>query len=838
MLKLILTFFILALLAIKPNVSLAGQSLFNQAVYLDQTLAVTEGYRMGQSAAVNPAQSHMVIGSSAENTMGKSSGAAYLFEQVNGQWQEVARLLPPTQANDVYFGRSVAISDQWVAVSMTGSSFNDSEVGKIFVYDLNGVLQTVLEEPSVGVNGGYGIQVALSQNTLAVAAPYANVNQGRVWVYEFNANTQNWNGQELINPTPQIGSLFGDELILNPNADGLLVAASKHSINGLNHSGLVQLYGLENGNWLHQETIAPPTPIAQGNFGHQAAFSTDVIAISQGILTGGDLSDDRVEVFEKAGNGDWIHTETFQDAGQDHPFGYAMVANEARMIIVQSNGLQVNYREGFSNWAYQELVPKTNSTLGFNGLGLTSEYLVANSVGQGVTLLQQQPIVRGGTAVCGNPANCEWTVVDQINWEDSSDTSVNDQFGVSVDVFGNLAVVGVYADDDQGNDAGAAYVYAYNAETSRWQVMAKLYASDAAAGDQFGRTVAIDQGRIVIGAHLDDVFYSTISFNAENAGSVYVFESVNGQWTQIQKIHSDEGIAAPGDRFGFAVDLNQSRLLVGAYLDDENADNSGAVFAYEWDGAVYQLEEKILPQDGLAGDGFGYALSLDNNQALIGAYLADDVTQDAGAAYIYQHLIPPIDSWVMQEKLTPVGLFINSNDVFGAAVGISGDLAVVGAPKFDQSAVTDDDQGGVFVYRKDSQNNWIFSDVLTNSSNQLGAQYGRTLAIEGDRLLVGAWLQDYDPPSIFIDTGMAYFYRWNPQGGGVQNGAWMLGAELVPAALGPFNTNFAHAVSISGSQLLIGGHRIDWPGNNFQSLLDRGAVFQFVDDLIFFNGFE
>ncbi|MEZ5471729.1 MAG: FG-GAP repeat protein [Marinicella sp.] len=808
--------------------------LFNQAVFHGQTISVAEGQNLGNRSAINPSQTHMVISSPTEETKGYNSGAVYLFEKVNGEWQEISRLLPPWQKQNLYFGISVAISDTWIAVGMPvlGGPWG----GQVLIYDLNGQLVNVISEGNT-VDAEFGFELDIYQDSIIVSAKKANLT-GRVWIYQYNESSQIWQGQELINPMPQNFAEFGTQVKFNQTGDLALVTASFHDFNGVNNAGIAHLYSLSNGTWQHLTTLEPSLPFTNGNLGYKADFSSEVIALNQGFLTGA-TNDDMVFIYEKDVNDDWVQTEVFHEFGYDARYGFNVSVDDTKLVVVQNPGVQINYRSGYNQWTHQEAfdpntIDSTVNSFGSGSVFFTDDFLVGSSFTNGVTFLEQLNNLNlsGG---CSNPIFCQWHVQDRVDRSDISDSRIGDQFGVSVDVSGDMAVIGVYADDDKGENAGAVYVYRYQPfiNGNQWFTVSKLYASDGKSGDQFGRHVAIDEDRILIGAYLDDVFSNDTNTDVVDAGSVYVFENVNEQWIETQKIHSEEGTDGTDDRFGFAFDFNQSRLLVGAYQDDENGQNSGAVYAYVWTGSQYVFTEKIMPMDGQVGDGFGYSVSLDGNKAIIGAYLADAPGLNVGAAYIYNWLIPPINGWIEQDKLLPSSAVVNSDTVFGAAVSISNDIAVVGAPKHELSPINDVDRGTVFVFQKDTQSNtWDQIQALSANDNQDSAQFGRSVSLEGNRLLVGAWLHDFINPNnnVFIDAGSAFFYRWNPIGGDFQTGGWQLGAELT-AAFPTQQSVFGHAVAVSEEKLLIGAHRTG--STNFYF----GNAEYFVDDMIFATGF-
>ena len=126
-----------------------------------------------------------------------------------------------------------------------------------------------------------------------------------------------------------------------------------------------------------------------------------------------------------------------------------------------------------------------------------------------------------------------------------------DSFGVSVAISGSTVVVGARDVDDKGSDAGAAYLF----DVSGTQ-LAKLTASDGAAGDHFGMSVGISGSTVVVGGHGDDD-------KGDTSGSAYLFD-VSG--TQLAKLTASDGVA--GDWFGYSVAISGSTVVVGARLED------------------------------------------------------------------------------------------------------------------------------------------------------------------------------------------------------------------------------------------------------------------------------
>ena len=130
-------------------------------------------------------------------------------------------------------------------------------------------------------------------------------------------------------------------------------------------------------------------------------------------------------------------------------------------------------------------------------------------------------------------------------------------------------MIGAQFDDDNGTDSGSAYIYELNG--ADWVETAKITASDGAGGDRFGESVALDGDRVLVGAVNNDS-------NASNSGSAYIYELNGADWVETAKITASDGAA--NDNFGESVALDGDRVLVGAVNNDSNASNSGSAYIY------------------------------------------------------------------------------------------------------------------------------------------------------------------------------------------------------------------------------------------------------------------
>lgn len=356
--------------------------------------------------------------------------------------------------------------------------------------------------------------------------------------------------------------------------------------------------------------------------------------------------------------------------------------------------------------------------------------------------------VDGGTAVVGalrNDAGASDTGAAYV-WVRSgatatqqqkltaSDAAADDQFGFSVAIDGDTAVVGALRDDDFGTDSGAAYVFVRSAGV--WSQQQKLTAADGAAGDFFGWAVAIDGDTLIVGARGDDDLGST-------SGSAYVFVRTAGIWTQQQKITAADGAA--GDQLGFYVSIEGETALLAAPTDDDNGADSGSTYVFVRSGTVWSQQQKLTAADGASGDEFGFSVSVSGDTAVVGARLDDDLGSDSGSAYVF---VRSGVTWSQQQKLTAADGA--ADDWFGTSVDIDGNAVLVGARLDDDNGTA---SGSAYLYLR-SGTTWTETHKLLASDGDVEDRYGRTVALDGDTAVVGA-RYDNDNGS---NSGSAYLY--------------------------------------------------------------------------------
>lgn len=283
---------------------------------------------------------------------------------------------------------------------------------------------------------------------------------------------------------------------------------------------------------------------------------------------------------------------------------------------------------------------------------------------------------RGSAYIFRDNGAGDWLQLDKLL---ANDGASGDQFGSSVAISGNTAVVGAYYDNGK---IGSAYVFRDNG-AGDWMQIAKLTADDGAANDEFGNSVAVFGNTVLVGAHLDS------NAGGGAAGAVYVFQDNGDTWSQVDKLMAADGSVFK--QFGSSVSLSSNTALIGASGDGTFGLLSGAAYVFQRDGLlVWQQMDKLTASDGNAGDLFGSSVALSGNTAVVGASAESDGGAGAGAAYSFRD--NGLGNWNQFAKLRASDA--QSGDSLGTAVGISGTTALVGAPLANSPT----DSGAGYLY--------------------------------------------------------------------------------------------------------------------------------------------
>ncbi len=293
-----------------------------------------------------------------------------------------------------------------------------------------------------------------------------------------------------------------------------------------------------------------------------------------------------------------------------------------------------------------------------------------------------------------------------------------DFFGWAVDLDGVTAAIGAISDDDAGDAAGSVYIFRFNG--TKWQYEAELHASDAAAGDHFGGTVALHGDTLLVGADLDDD-------NGTNSGSAYVFRREIGLWIEQQKLHPST--PSSYEHFGVHVDVDGDIAVVGAYAGPGQIFR-GTAYVYRFDGLLWSEEARLWGSQSVSGDFFGASVAVAGDTILCGARWADIGVIDCGEAYLFEH---DGRGWVEVQRLAEPNP--GGSDGFGFNVALIEGVALVGVPNRDRPVGSR--AGHVRLYRHDGAA-WLAEPPLVPNDAAAEDRFGDGLALNRSFALIGA----------------------------------------------------------------------------------------------------
>ncbi|MCX7554183.1 FG-GAP repeat protein [Marinicella sp. S1101] len=687
-------------------------------------------------SAVSLSGNRALIGAQWDDDNGRNSGSAYVYDFNGSSWIETTKLTANDGSSHAYLGISVSLSGDRALVGATREDGQIPGSGSAYVYDFDGVNWN--ETAKLIANDGasndqFGTSVSVSGDRVVIGAVRdddGGTSSGSVYVFNYNGN--NWNEtNKLVASDAAPGDQFG--YAVDQSGDRLIIGAPFDDGQG-DQSGSVYIFSYDAGSWDETIKLTADDAVANDFFGLSVSISGNRSLVGA-YANDGIYSDSGSAYVFDFDESNWIQTAklTATDGFVSDFFGYSVSLSGNRALIgawsdnnegVDSGSSYVFDFDGI-NW--QET---TNLTTVDGGVDNGAAF---DSYGASVSL-------SGNLALVGAPGddiNFNLTgsayiyEFDGTNWNEiailtASDGSAGDNFGNSVSLSGNRALIGAFKEDDQSAGSGSAYVFEFDG--NNWVETAKLKASDPSFNASFGNAVSLSGDRALIGAFWEN----------SSVGSAYVFDYDGINWTETMKLTAADGVA--NDHFGSAVSLLDNRALVGAEWDDDLGTNSGSVYIYNYDGISWNETTKLIPGDGASNEQFGKSVSLSNNRALVGSM--------ANSAYVFDFVN---NNWIESTKL--IASDVENNDNFGNSVSLSGDSALVGALNDNNQGF---DSGSAYFFKFDG-NNWNeFSKLIPGDTTE-GDRFGSAVSFSADRVLIGAFNDDAHG----TDSGSAYIFDLN-----------------------------------------------------------------------------
>jgi hypothetical protein len=337
----------------------------------------------------------------------------------------------------------------------------------------------------------------------------------------------------------------------------------------------------------------------------------------------------------------------------------------------------------------------------------------------------------------------------------------------------------------------------------------KLSSDDTADSDNFGYAVALDGNYAIAGA-------PGANGEGTDRGQAYIFLKSQGGtdgWGQVATLAA--GDAADVDYFGVAVDISGDYAVVGAAGENGSGTNQGAAYVfYRNQGGAdnWGQVKKLTAADKADNDSFGYAVAIDGDTIVVGADGEDGDGTDRGAAYIFLKDEGGADNWGQVIKLEAE----DPEDAaqFGLSVAIDGDLALVGAPGMNGAGIN---RGAAYLFARDlgGVGAWGLVKKLLPSAPADDSWFANSVALDGSLAVIG------EPWNDGTGTNRGAAYLFESDHGGADN--WGQIKKLVASDThdGDF---FGYSVAVSGTNVVIGAAQAGGGGT------ERGQAYLFSRD--------
>lgn len=713
-----------------------------------------------------------VDGDATTTTVDGNTGAVYVFVKTPTGWQQQGYLKPANPASGSGFGTTLALRGDTLVVGAPGEASRASGV------DGN------MNDPCLDPNAVGG-----SVNEPCPAPSGA--------AYVFERRFGHWAQSAYLKASDsQPASSFGTALALSDNA--LVVGAPNHSISAakaINASGAAYVFERGPGGWFQSALLQAAHPDNYDYFGTAVAMRGDTVVVgapgessSATVVNGDDTNNGAVRsgaayVFKRDHQG-YKQTTYLKPTNTraDATFG-SSVALDGAFVAVGAPGESSSGR-GVDSRKNDADAPYSGAVYVFAAAGETYEqaaYLKASNA-DAEDVFGSALAFDGGVlavAACG-----------------ASYGNGSPAFGED----GLATGVGGAAGNDDAKQSGAVYLFSTN--DGAWQQLAYVKASNAEAKDFFGRSLALADGDLAVGAEMESGGWAEPLDPSDNSvkgsGAVYVRGVLSKPPDQgpgalglaaLEIVGLSESLQFDRDGHLYRLATEASRESIS--IRPEAADPDARVRLVDVAGAPREDWESVPLQPG------------DNAFEL-------EVTAGSGATVSYElHVLRPTAAQQSLVDVVAESPLIYSDG--SLTVDLSGDTLVVGVPGDDRNAAgvaTDDssDAGAVIVFeRKDGA--WKEQAVLKASNAGRGHHFGAALDLDGDTLVVGADTEDSDAVGInqtglgstMFEAGAAYVFVRHA-------GVWTQQA-YVKAPNASQGYHFGAAVALEGDRIVVGSPR-------------------------------
>ncbi len=595
----------------------------------------------------------IVAGAYQDDDLGSNSGSAYVFEKPVTGWangNENAKITASDGAGNDNFGNSVAVSGNTIVIGAYRKDQSVSDAGTAYVFEkpvsgwVTATQTAKLDASDVTSFKQFGSSVAISGNQIIVGA-FNDVVSGMCGsAYIFEKPVSGWVNTtqtcKIIGSDIADGDKFG--VSVGFSGDYAMVGSYYNDSLGSN-AGSAYIFEKPISGWTDTTEnieIFANTEISNiyDEFGNAIDISGDYAVVGSHLYQG---NKGRADVYHFNGTAwDKIAVLSPSDGAINDEFGISVSIDNDVIVIGSKNadGIDVNtgaaylFEKPATGWVSMTETAKLTSSEGIINDAFGTAVDVDGDVVVVTSPQDAESGIASGTAFIFIKPSTGWVHMTQIAKLKPNDGAAYDNFGNAVALNDSILVVGAMGNDETFSDQGSAYIFIR--PTTGWTNMyqtAKIVASDGAASDNFCTSISINGDMIAIGAPYSDI--PTI-----NCGSVYLYQRPVGGWvnmTENAKLTASDAMS--NDNFGASVSLSDSILIAGA--KQPNVAGKVYVFNKAASGWVSANQDTILlASDAAYYDGFGTAVAMSRENAIIGAPQNDDHGMNSGSIYFFRNI--------------------------------------------------------------------------------------------------------------------------------------------------------------------------------------------------------
>ena len=823
---------------------IAGNSATYDISISPEVLMPTNTAELNIASATSIASSgeYTVVGISSVNS---NRGVAYLYKKsTNGYLKQIAKIIAVDGASNDYFGSSVAISGDYIAVGASGDDDEGYNSGSVYIFKRVSDTNVTKIDKITASDGSsteyFGDTIAMSEDYITVGVFNDSDNgsySGSAYVFKRVSDNNVTQIKKLTASDAAYNDRFGSSISISGKY--IVVGAYGNDDNGSN-SGSAYVFKIGTDTNITQvEKLTANDGAENDQFGFSVSISGDYISVGA-IYDDNDLGSNAgsAYIFKMLTDNSIIEiAKLVASDGYYHDYLGKSVSIDGEYIVVSSQDYRNNYKgasylykidnedaitelkklvapERVNSDYFSKIVTITDNTISVVSNSAVYSYdiyadkpyipqiskniSVKESLSNYIYIIPSYTNVDVATvsySLTGVDAD-KFSIVDStivsnsaLDFESPTDSNTNNDYNLSLDLVDT-------------NGRTNSYDLNVSLTDSYYYQNVKVTAGDGDYNDKFGSSIASSGEYMLVGAPYEDA-------NGEyDAGAAYVYKrETDGSRTQLAKLTALDG--ASYDYFGYSVSVSGDYIAVGAYEDDVNETNIGSVYIFkrDTDTSINQIA-KLTASDGYSNDYFGYSVSISGDYIAVGAYGDDDNGSNSGSVYIFNR--------VSDTNVTEIAKLTASDgaysDYFGYSVSMDGDYIVTGSQRDNTPLGTN--SGSAYIFKRVSDTNVTEIAKLTASDGSSSDYFGYSVSISGNFVAVGAFYDD----DMGTNSGSAYIFKRVTDSNITQ-------INKLIASDGASHDDFGQAIFIDGDYIGIGA-----PSEDAKDYSNSGSVYIFETD--------